>query len=81
MNGPEILDILRHELQHAVVRHGRPPKPRPMDVSPWVAMSALQKAIRRGREDLTRSWIIDRSSSAKTLSSLRVLAQTLSDCG
>jgi hypothetical protein len=52
MNGPEILHIVRHELQHAVVRHGRPPKPRPMDVSLWVAMSALQKAIRRGREDL-----------------------------
>jgi hypothetical protein len=23
-----------------------------MDASPWVAMSVLQKAIRRGREDL-----------------------------
>ena len=26
-----------------------------MDVSPWVAMSAMQKAIRRGREDLALS--------------------------
>jgi replication-associated recombination protein RarA len=26
-----------------------------MDVSPWLAMSALQKAIRRGREDLALS--------------------------
>jgi len=26
-----------------------------MDVSPWVAMSALQKAIRRGREDIAFS--------------------------
>jgi hypothetical protein len=26
-----------------------------MDVSPWVAMSAMQKAIRRGRQDLALS--------------------------
>ena len=26
-----------------------------MDASPWVAMSAMQKAIRRGREDLALS--------------------------
>ena len=52
MNGPEILHLIRHELQHAVGRRGKPPAPRPMDASPWLAMSALQKAIRRGREDL-----------------------------
>jgi hypothetical protein len=48
MNGPEILHILRHELQHAVGRRGKPPSQRPVDVSPWLAMSVLQKAIRRG---------------------------------
>jgi replication-associated recombination protein RarA len=52
MNGPEILHLSRHELQHAVRRQGKPPSQRPMDASPWVAMSAMQKAIRRGREDL-----------------------------
>ena len=52
MNGPEILRIIRHDLQHAVARRVRPPTPRPMHVSPWLAMSVLQKAVRRGREDL-----------------------------
>jgi hypothetical protein len=52
VNGPEILHLIRNELQHAVARQGEPPTPRPMDASPWVAMSAMQKAIRRGREDL-----------------------------
>jgi hypothetical protein len=55
MNGPEVLYIFRGELQHAVGRRGKPPTPRPMDASPWVAMSALLKAIRRGREDLALS--------------------------
>jgi MgsA AAA+ ATPase C terminal len=52
MNGPEILHLIRHDLQGAVARQGKPPTPRPMDASPWVAMSAIQKAIRRGCEDL-----------------------------
>jgi hypothetical protein len=55
VNGPEILHLIRHELQHAVGRRGKPPALRPMDVSPWLAMSAMQKAIRRGREDLALS--------------------------
>jgi hypothetical protein len=52
VNGPEILHLIRHDLRGAVARQGKPPTPRPMDASPWVAMSTLQKAIRRGREDL-----------------------------
>jgi hypothetical protein len=52
VNGPEILHLIWHDLQGAVARQGKPPTPRPMDASPWVAMSAMQKAIRRGREDL-----------------------------
>jgi hypothetical protein len=55
MNGPEILHLMRHDLQGAVARQGKPPTPRPMDASPWLAMSVLQKAIRRGREDLALS--------------------------
>ena len=55
MNGPEILHLIRQDLQSAVARQGRPPTPRPMDASPWMAMSAMQKAIRRGREDLALS--------------------------
>jgi hypothetical protein len=52
MNRPEILHLIRQDLQRAVACRGRPPTPRPLDVSPWLAMSVLQKAIRRGREDL-----------------------------
>jgi hypothetical protein len=55
MNGPEILHLIRHDLQLAVARWGEQPTPRPMDASPWVAMSAIQKAIRRGRDDLALS--------------------------
>jgi hypothetical protein len=55
MNGPEILRLIRHDLQRAVAERGEPPTPQPMDASPWVAMSAMQKAIRRGREDLALS--------------------------
>lgn len=45
-------------IQHAqeelaeLVNLGPIPPPSPIDCSPWIAMSTLQKAIRRGREDL-----------------------------
>ena len=55
MNGPKILHHYRHDLQRAVVRQGTPPIPRPMDATPWIAMSAMQKAIRRGQEKLALS--------------------------
>jgi hypothetical protein len=55
MNGPEILHLIRQDLQRAVAERGEPPIPHPMDASPWIAMSALQKAVRRGREDLALS--------------------------
>jgi hypothetical protein len=55
VNGPEILHLIRQDLQRAVAERGELPTPQPMDVSPWVAMSAMQKAIRRGREDLALS--------------------------
>ena len=55
MNGPEILHLIRHDLLRAVAERGAPPTQQPMDVSPWVGMSAMQKAIRRGREDLALS--------------------------
>ena len=54
MNGPD-LHLIRRDLKGAVARQGKPPTLRPMDASPWVAMSAMQKAIRRGREDLALS--------------------------
>jgi MgsA AAA+ ATPase C terminal len=55
MNGPEILHLIRHELQGALARRGKPPTPQPMEASPWLAMSTLQKSVRRRREDLALS--------------------------
>jgi hypothetical protein len=55
MNGPETLHLIRRDLQRAVARRGEPTAPQPMNASPWVAMSTMQKAIRRGREDLALS--------------------------
>ena len=53
MNGPEkALHLIQGDLQPAVAARREPPIPQPMDASPWVAMSAMQKAIRRGRKDL-----------------------------
>jgi len=52
VNGPEILHLARCDLQRAVAQSGTPPSSQPMNASPWVAMALLQKAIRRGREDL-----------------------------
>ncbi|MHC2795516.1 hypothetical protein ACVINZ_004528 [Mesorhizobium jarvisii] len=47
MNGPETLAILRDELVQQLVHH-EPPVADPLDISPWLAMALLQKAIRRG---------------------------------
>ena len=52
MNGPDILASLRDELAHAVEVHITPEQPQPLPISPWVAMSLLQKSLRRGRTDL-----------------------------
>ena len=51
MNGPEILHLIRRDLQRAVT-------------SPWVTMSAMQKAIRPGRVDLAPSCIVGELSRA-----------------
>ncbi|BCM16735.1 hypothetical protein [Mesorhizobium sp. J8] len=47
MNGPDILASLRANLAQQV-QHYISPIPAPLDVSPWLAMALLQKAIRRG---------------------------------
>jgi hypothetical protein len=49
-----ILSIAREELAEAVCS-GQVSPPSPIACSPWVAMSLLQKAIRRGGEDLALS--------------------------
>ena len=50
MNGPDVLSAARRELAEVCSNATQPPPA--LNVSPWVAMSLLQKAVRRGREDL-----------------------------
>lgn len=52
MNGPEVLTCIREQLADAVAVRSNPPLAVPLTISPWVAMSLLQKAIRRSEEDL-----------------------------
>ena len=52
MSGPEIQHLIENDLHRAVSRHAAPPQPDPVRATPWVAMSLMQKAIRRGRKDL-----------------------------
>jgi hypothetical protein len=52
MNGSHILDHFRHDLAKAICEQsGPPPEYPPLNVSPWLAMSLMQKAIRRGRPE------------------------------
>ncbi len=48
MHGPHSLDAARQQLADAISLY-QSPTHSPLNVSPWVAMSALQKAIRRGQ--------------------------------
>ena len=52
MNGLEIQHLIEQDLRRAVARIVEVPRPDPLPGSPWVAMSGLQKAIRRGNKDL-----------------------------
>src|SRR6266516_3737456 len=51
MNGLEGLSIARQQLSDAISNF-QTSTCDPLNVSPWIAMSALQKAIRRGQEHL-----------------------------
>ena len=53
MNDPDNFDDLRETLAVAVATYTAP-TPTPLHISPWIAMSLLQKAIRRGRNDLAQ---------------------------
>jgi hypothetical protein len=52
MNGPDILALTRDQLFDAVAQQVTPPIQDPLPISPWVAMSLLQKAIRRGEDHI-----------------------------
>lgn len=49
----EVKDIrAARQRLHEAIGSFRPPPPQPLDLSPYLAMSAMQKAIRRGRAEL-----------------------------
>jgi hypothetical protein len=53
MNGSNILEHHRNNLADALHEWGdKTPEFAPLNISPWVAMSLMQKAIRRGRKEL-----------------------------
>jgi hypothetical protein len=51
MTQPDPIGTARSLLRDALAEF-QPPPCNPLAISPWVAMSLLQKAIRRGRKDL-----------------------------
>ena len=51
MNKADVLSVARQQLSDAICQD-QPPICDPLKVSPWIAMSLLQKAIRRGGEHL-----------------------------
>ena len=51
MNKPDILTIARQQLSDAISSF-QAPTCDPLTVTPWIAMSALQKAIRRGQDKI-----------------------------
>jgi len=53
MNGPVILHTIREQLADEIFSYGEP-SPAALKISPWLAMSLLQKAIRRGESDLAQ---------------------------
>jgi replication-associated recombination protein RarA len=53
MNEPDILSIARQHLSDAIFK-SQPATCDPLNVSPWIAMSALQKAIRRSQDGLAQ---------------------------
>ncbi|WP_436637646.1 hypothetical protein [Microbaculum sp. FT89] len=50
MNGPDVLANLREALAQELQAYA-PPNMQPLDISPWLAMALLQKAVRRGERD------------------------------
>jgi len=51
MDKDDVLGTARRQLTEAIAEFQAPPC-NPLVISPWVAMSVAQKAIRRGHKDL-----------------------------
>ena len=56
MNETDLLDLARQKLTDAISQY-QPPIHSPLQVSTWIAMSLLQKAIRRGEDGLTHKHV------------------------
>jgi len=52
VNSQEILHHFRHQLARRIAEREQVPQLQPLPVSTWLAASLLQKAVRRGREEL-----------------------------
>ncbi|SEC76443.1 hypothetical protein [Rhodobacter sp. 24-YEA-8] len=52
MSQNDQLERFREALDHATANGGIPPRPTPISITVWQAMSLLQKAVRRGRLEL-----------------------------
>lgn len=52
MSQKDPMQRFREALAHDIANGGLTPRPTPVPISPWQAMSLLQKAIRRGRQEL-----------------------------
>ncbi len=48
MPNPDILDQYSSQLVGLLAGRGAPPNPCPIETTPWIAMSLMQKAVRRG---------------------------------
>ena len=49
---PDVLSAFREQLAIGIARHDGIPRFEPLETTPWIAMSVLQKSVRRGRTGL-----------------------------
>jgi hypothetical protein len=54
MNGPDIIFHFRNQLARHIAERDGLPEFRPLATTPWIAMSLMQKAVRRGQEAFAR---------------------------
>lgn len=52
MTDPDLISRFRTDLIQRIAAQERVPEGQPLPISPWLAMSLLQKSVRRGRADL-----------------------------
>ncbi len=52
MNSPEIIADFRNQLARSIAARAKIPSFDPLPADPWLAMAALQKSVRRGRQDI-----------------------------